>query len=68
MNMLIVALKQPGAVDSRDKLREALANLASYDGTIKKYEKPFGNQYQEALGSSDFFLTVWRDGKLVKLG
>ncbi|MEI6044047.1 MAG: ABC transporter substrate-binding protein [Chloroflexota bacterium] len=68
MNLLLLALKQPGATESRDKLREALVNLASYDGAIKKYEKPFGSPYQEALSESDFFLTVWKEGKLVKVG
>ncbi|NWJ96047.1 MAG: ABC transporter substrate-binding protein [Chloroflexi bacterium] len=68
MNMLIAALKQPGTMDSRDKLRDALANLDSYEGVIKKYEKPFGNQNQEALNRDDFLMTTWKGGKLVKLG
>lgn len=67
MWMMALALKQPGTIDSRDKLREAIYNTASYDGLIKKYEKPFQNQYQEAFTKADFFFTIWKDGKIVRL-
>jgi branched-chain amino acid transport system substrate-binding protein len=67
MHLLGEALKQPGAADDRDKLRAAMANLGTYDGIIKKYDQPFANPIQDALTDQDFFLTVWRDGKLVRM-
>jgi len=67
MYILANAMKQAGATDSRDKLRDALENFGTYDGVIKKYEQPFKNQYHEAFVRTDFFLTVWKDGKMVKL-
>ncbi|HEX2916834.1 MAG TPA: ABC transporter substrate-binding protein [Chloroflexia bacterium] len=67
MHLLAEALKQPGAADNRDTLRTALENVSGYDGIIKKYDKPWANQYHEAFTDKDFFITVWKDGKMVKL-
>lgn len=67
MRMLGDALKAPGAADSKDTLRTALENLAGYDGIIKKYEKPFSNQFHEAFTDKDFFMTVWEGDKMVRL-
>lgn len=66
MSMLLMALKQPGAADSRDKLRDAVENTGAYEGILKPYENPFKNQFHEALTRKDFIMTVWKDGKLVK--
>ena len=67
MHILGEALKQPGAADDRDKLRVALANFGTYDGVIKSYSNPFKSPTQDAFTDKDFFFTVWKDGKLVKL-
>ena len=66
MRMLGEALKQPGAADDRAKLRDALEATASFDGILKKYDKPFANQYHEALSDKDFFFVQWKDGKMYK--
>ena len=66
MKMMGEALKQPGAADDRAKLRDALEATGSIDGILKKYDKPFNNQYHEALTDKDFFFVVWKDGKMVK--
>lgn len=72
MGMLLTAMKQPGADSDRSKLRDALENLASFDGIIKTYTNPWKvtdtNPYHEALTRQDFVMAVWKDGKLVKVG
>ena len=65
--IMAIALRQPGAPESRDKLREALENFGTYNGLVKTYTSPFKNQYHEAFTKADFFFTVWKSGKMVKL-
>jgi branched-chain amino acid transport system substrate-binding protein len=67
MSLLCQALKQPGAAEDREKLRVALENIGTYEGVIKKYDQPFNNQFHEALTDSDYFLAVWRDGKMYRV-
>jgi branched-chain amino acid transport system substrate-binding protein len=67
MRLLCQALKQPGAAEDREKLRAALENIGTYEGIIKKYVQPFSNQFHEALNDSDYFLAVWRDGKMYRV-
>ncbi len=66
MRMLGEALRQPGAADDRDKLRDALENSPGIDGILKKYDKPWANQYHEALNDKDFVFAVWKDAKMYK--
>jgi len=70
MHMLLEAMKQPGADTDKSKLRDALENLASYDGIIKTYTNPWKvsdtKKYHDALARTDFVMAVWKDGKLVK--
>jgi branched-chain amino acid transport system substrate-binding protein len=67
MHLLIEALKQPGASDNRDKLREALEKLDIYDGLIKAYRQPWkpGTSH-EALSAQDLTMSYWKNSKLVK--
>lgn len=67
MRLLGQALKQPGAAEDREKLRLALENSGPYDGLIKRYDKPFSNPFHEALTEQDYFLAVWRDGKMFRV-
>jgi branched-chain amino acid transport system substrate-binding protein len=67
MRLLCQALKQPGAAESRDKLRAALENSGVYEGVIKRYDRPFSNPYHEALTDQDYFLALWRDGKMYRI-
>lgn len=67
MRLLCQALKQPGAAEDREKLRAALENSGPYAGVIKKYDQPFNNPFHEALNAGDYFLAVWRDGKLIRV-
>ncbi len=66
MRILGEALKQPGAADDRDKLRAALESFGTFDGIIKKYEKPWATTPHEAFNDKDFFFSIWKDGKLVR--
>ena len=66
MRMLGEALEQPNADTNRSILRNALENLPAFDGVVKQYQKPFANQYHEALSKNDFFLAVWRNSKLYR--
>ena len=63
--LFAAAVKQAGTTDGV-KVREALESLqAAYDGLMKSYNKPFSKTEHEALLSSDYKWTKWKDGKLV---
>jgi branched-chain amino acid transport system substrate-binding protein len=66
MRLMGLALKQPGAAEDRAKLRLALENSKPYAGLLKQYTNPFSNPFHEALTGQDYFLAVWRDGKLLR--
>lgn len=62
--LLAQAFEQAGTTDG-PALRDALEQLGSYDGVLKRYERPFSADDHEALGTDDYLMTVWRDGVLV---
>ncbi|NMM37786.1 MAG: ABC transporter substrate-binding protein [Glaciimonas sp.] len=64
IKLLAAAIKQAGTVDGA-KVQKALENLASVDGVVKTYKKPFSKENHEALSVSDFHLAYWKNGRIV---
>lgn len=66
VKLLAAAMEQAQTTDG-EKVQAALENLASADGVIKAYEKPFSASNHEALSVKDFRLVRWVDGKVVSV-
>jgi branched-chain amino acid transport system substrate-binding protein len=64
--IMAIALRSLNGQETRDKLRDALESFGTYDGLVKKYDKPFANKFHEAFTKADFFFGVWKDGKIVR--
>lgn len=66
MYLLKHAIEQAKSTD-REKIRDALEHLASYDGLIRRYAPPFTPARHEALGPEQLFMAKWRsDGALIR--
>lgn len=65
--LLAIAIKKVNSFDG-DKIRDALENIKSYDGVIKKYIYPFSKNNHEALNKDDiFFATYDKYGKIIPI-
>lgn len=63
--LLAHAVRKCNSFDSV-KVKEALENLDSYNGVIKKYIKPFSKTDHDALGLHDFFMAKFdENGNIV---
>jgi branched-chain amino acid transport system substrate-binding protein len=65
MGLLAAAIDQAGSTD-KAAIQQALTGLASYDGLIKRYDRPWASGH-EALGLADMFLTRIDNGRFVRL-
>ena len=66
-HMIALAIKKAGGAEG-PKLHAALENLGSYDGLVKSYNNPFSASQHEALGPSDYSMTVWKGTRLELMG
>jgi len=66
-HMIALAIKKVGGAEG-PKLHAALENLGSYDGLVKSYNNPFSASQHEALGPSDYSMTVWKGTRLELMG
>ncbi|MGE0850182.1 MAG: ABC transporter substrate-binding protein [Hyphomicrobiaceae bacterium] len=66
-HMIALAIKKAGGTEG-PKLHAALENLGSYDGLVKSYNNPFSASQHEALGPSDYSMTVWKGTRLELMG
>jgi len=66
-HMVALAIKKAGGAEG-PKLHAALENLGSYDGLVKSYNNPFSASQHEALGPSDYSMTVWKGTRLELMG
>ena len=66
-HMIALAIKKVGGAEG-PKLHAALENLGSYDGLVKSYNNPFSVSQHEALGPSDYSMTVWKGTRLELMG
>jgi branched-chain amino acid transport system substrate-binding protein len=67
-HILALAIDRAGTTD-RTAVRAALEEVRSYDGLIKRYERPFTRERHDALTESDIVITRYdpADGALVPL-
>ena len=66
MNKADLSLDPADLASDRMKIRDALEDgLGPVKGLIKTYEPAFTKDNHDAVGPSDYIMTVWKDGKLV---
>ncbi len=64
MNLLALAIEKAKSTDG-DAIRAALEQIESYQGLIKKYDKPFATAAHEALSPTDYVMVRYDGGKIV---
>lgn len=65
VHLLAIAINKTGATD-REGIRNALEQIDSHDGLVRKYKPPFSHERHEALGPEQLFMARWRkDGSLI---
>ena len=61
-----LSLDPADLASDRMKIRDALEDgLGPVKGLIKTYEPAFTKDNHDAVGPSDYIMTVWKDGKLI---
>ncbi len=66
-HILALAINNAGSTD-RKKIRNALEEVAGYDGLIKFYERPFARSKHEALGPDNLFMARYKsDGTIEEI-
>jgi len=56
MHLVALAIEKAGSTDG-DAIRQGFYKIDSYDGLIKKYDKPFSPGNHDALGENDYIWT-----------
>ncbi len=64
MNLLALAIEKAKSTDG-EAIRAALEQIESYQGLIKKYDKPFATAAHEALSPTDYVMVRYDGGKIV---
>ena len=64
MHLIALAIKNAGSTEG-DKIREGFFKIASYDGLIKKYNKPFSADNHDAVSENDYVWTQFIDNQIL---
>jgi len=56
MHLVALAIEKAGSTDG-DAIRQGFYKIDSYDGLIKKYDKPFSPGNHDAIGENDYIWT-----------
>jgi len=64
MQLSALAIAAAGSTDG-DAVRQGFYKIASYDGLIKKYDKPFSPTNHDALGADDYVWAQFIDDRIV---
>ncbi|SFM10321.1 ABC transporter substrate-binding protein [Variovorax sp. OV329] len=67
MQLSALAIAQAGSTDG-DAVRQGFYKIASYDGLIKKYDKPFTPANHDAIGADDYVWAQFVDNRIVPVG
>ena len=66
MHLTALAIAKAGSTEG-PKVREGFYEIGSYDGLIKKYDKPFSKENQDALSPSDYLFTYFKGAEILPL-
>jgi len=64
MMLTALAIQKAGSTKS-DDIREGFYKIDSYDGLIKKYNKPFSPEMHDAINENDYVWTQFIDNRIV---
>jgi branched-chain amino acid transport system substrate-binding protein len=64
MHLVALAIKNAGSTEG-EKIREGFFKIASYDGLIKKYNKPFTADNHDAVSENDYVWTQFIDNQIL---
>jgi len=64
MHLVALAIKNAGSTDG-PKIREGFYKIGTYDGLIKKYEKPFSPANHDAISEHDYVWTQFIDNQII---
>jgi len=67
MHLVALAIKNAGSTEG-DKVREGFLKIASYDGLIKKYSKPYTADNHDAISENDYVWTQFIDNQILPVG
>jgi branched-chain amino acid transport system substrate-binding protein len=67
MMLTALAIKAAGSTDS-DAIREGFYKIGTYDGLIKKYDKPFTATVHDAINENDYVWTQFIGDRIVPVG
>src|SRR5215510_994870 len=67
MMLVAMAIENAGSTDG-DAIRQGFYRIASYDGLIKKYSKPFTAENHDAINENDYVWTQFVDNQIVPVG
>jgi len=67
MHLSALAIAAAGSTDG-DAVRQGFYKIASYDGLIKKYDKPFTASNHDAIGADDYVWAQFIDNRIVPVG
>jgi branched-chain amino acid transport system substrate-binding protein len=67
MHLVALAIKNAGSTEG-DKIRQGFYKIGTYDGLIKKYEKPFSPGVHDAINENDYVWTQFIDNKILPVG
>lgn len=66
-NLLVLAIQKAGSTD-RSKVRDALENLGSYEGAVRRYDRPFTSTDHEGLSKENYMMARFRqDGAIIPI-
>lgn len=67
MMLAALAIQNAGSTDSA-KIREGFYKIGTYDGLIKKYNKPFSPEVHDAVTENDYVWTQFIDNQILPVG
>lgn len=67
MHLVALAVQNAGSTGG-DAIRQGFYKIASYDGLIKKYVKPFSTEVHDAITENDYVWTQFIDNQIIPVG
>ena len=67
MILVAMAIENAGSTNG-DAIRQGFYKIATYDGLIKKYDKPFSPANHDAISEHDYVWTQFIDNQIIPVG
>jgi branched-chain amino acid transport system substrate-binding protein len=65
-HLTALAIANAGSTEGA-KVRQGFYQIGTYDGLIKRYQKPFTAENHDALGPNDYIFTFFKEGEIIPL-